>query len=253
MGGGGCSHSPGHPGAKPAHIFLLHLPSEALVGSSFSLLRAAAFAAVFAFELLQLRSYLTFTGIPHLCLLRVSSISPLLISLLTGSPDFLAGCSHFLPTAKQHSGQVLWHLIAYAVCVRRGLPALQCEDSQTPEKQSNSAIWLFPMRQSPVGFDPFIHLLSPCHKMPWSEYLALEIDRLPSRNGGAPFRWGVLMLPASLRLTVVPALHCLKLFLPSGHSGGVTITLPFRLLYHPSPKEGNWEFSPHVIASHRQP
>lgn len=27
--------------------------------------------------------------------------------------------------------------------------------------------------------------------------------------------------------------------------------LPFPLLDHPSPKEGNWEFSPHVIASHR--
>lgn len=32
---------------------------------------------------------------------------------------------------------------------------------------------------------------------------------------------------------------------------GVTTTLPFPLLDHPSPKEGNWECSPHVIASHR--
>lgn len=106
------------------------------------------------------------------------------------------------------------------------------------------------MRQSPAGFDLFPPLLSPCHKMPWWWYLALEIHHVPTRNWGAPFPWGSRYLKHHLKQTMASISSLSKGFSPFRHLESVVITLPFLLLLHPSPRGGNWDFSPHVISSH---
>lgn len=105
------------------------------------------------------------------------------------SHTFQKDVAAFTPHRKSTQARSPGILLPMKLC-EAWAPCLKYETLIRLQENQAAAIWLFPLRQSPVGFDLFPPLLSPCHKMLCSGYLAPETHHVPTRNLCVPVPQG---------------------------------------------------------------